>query len=130
MPPEPDKATPDPGDSSIFRRFLQRQPLYLSSSVALREFSRPSGEKLLERLKEMDIATNCIRIDGIISPPSLTVVDAKKFCRASQMEIIKSKLRNCVILFISSTNSPAISSSYEVCYPNQPLDTTSRVLLK
>ncbi|KAL4581873.1 hypothetical protein LXL04_006407 [Taraxacum kok-saghyz] len=94
MPPEPDRAAPDSGDGSIFRRFLQRRPLYLSSSAALPEFFRPGGEKLLERLKEMDIARNRVRLDGIVSPPSLTVADAKKVLRASQMEIVKSKLRN------------------------------------
>ncbi|KAI3500570.1 hypothetical protein L1887_36394 [Cichorium endivia] len=96
MPPEPDKVSPDPTDSSIFRRFLQRRPLYLSSSAALPEILRPGGEKLLERLKEMDIARNRIRLDGLIdiSPPSFTVADAKKILRASQVENVKLKLKS------------------------------------
>ncbi|KAL7603508.1 hypothetical protein Lser_V15G20454 [Lactuca serriola] len=94
MPPEPDGVTPDPEHGSILRRFLQRRPLYLSSSSALPQIFRPGGEKLLERLKEMDIARNRTRLDGLITPPSLTVADAKKILRASQLEIVKSKLRN------------------------------------
>ncbi|GJX15906.1 calcium uniporter protein 2, mitochondrial-like protein [Tanacetum coccineum] len=81
----------EPSENSIFRRFLQRRPLYLSSTAAMPEIFRPSGEKILETLREMDIARNRARkeMEG-----GLSVNDAKKILRASQMETLKSKLRS------------------------------------
>ncbi|KAI3520956.1 hypothetical protein L1887_10411 [Cichorium endivia] len=98
MPPNPDRVAPDPGDDTIFRRFLQRRPLDQSSS-AMPESLRSRGESMLEKLKEMDITRGRIRLD-VLSPPverssegKLTVADAKKILRVSQIETLKSKLR-------------------------------------
>ncbi|KAJ0832888.1 putative calcium uniporter protein [Helianthus annuus] len=52
---------------------------------------RPSGEKLLETLKEMDIARNQVRLQ---TEGRLTTTDAAKILRASQMEALKLKLRS------------------------------------
>ncbi|KAI3777055.1 hypothetical protein L1987_46849 [Smallanthus sonchifolius] len=90
IPQNPDRVAPDPGEESMFWRFLQRRPLYLSSAAAFPEILRPSSEKLLERLREMDIARNRVRLqkDG-----PLTAIEVKKILRASQMEALKLKLR-------------------------------------
>ncbi|KVI09035.1 calcium uniporter protein 2, mitochondrial-like [Cynara cardunculus var. scolymus] len=100
MPPNPDKVAPDPGDETVFRRFLQRRPMYLASSV-MPEILRSRGESMLERLKEMDITRGRIRLD-VLRPPverssegELSVAQAKKILRVSQIETLKSKLRNC-----------------------------------
>ncbi|KAL1563232.1 calcium uniporter protein 2, mitochondrial-like [Salvia divinorum] len=88
---------PDPGDDGIFRRYLHRQ------SAAATSASRflPTGEKLLEKLREMDISRERIRLDGLRPPQateesredSMTVMDARKILRLSQLETVKSKLR-------------------------------------
>ncbi|KAI3760884.1 hypothetical protein L1987_51285 [Smallanthus sonchifolius] len=90
IPQKPDAVAPDPGEDSIFWRFFLRRPLYLSSTADFPEILRPGCEKLLERLREMDIARNRVRLqkDG-----PLTSADAKKILRASQMETLKLKLR-------------------------------------
>ncbi|KAJ0754247.1 putative calcium uniporter protein [Helianthus annuus] len=91
MVPTPDGVAPEKRDDSIFLRFLQQRPLYLSSTANLPEILRPDGEKLLERLKELDIARNLVRLQ---TKSQLTVVDAKKILRASQIKMLKSKLRS------------------------------------
>lgn len=91
VPPSTEGVAPELGENSIFRRFLQRRPLYLSSTAAMPEIFRPSGEKLLETLREMDIARNQARIE---MEGGLSVDDAKKILRALQMETLKSKLRS------------------------------------
>lgn len=61
----------------------------------------PTGEKLIEQLRGMDIVRNRIRLDGL-SPPAtvtqppvgkLTVEDARKLLKVTQLEMVKSKLR-------------------------------------
>ncbi|KAI3669897.1 hypothetical protein L6452_41361 [Arctium lappa] len=102
IPPDLNGVAPDPGDDSVFRRFLHRRPLYLSASVTLPEIFRPGGEKLLETLREMDIARNRVRLNGVTGKRSaskaedggLTVADAKKILRASQIATVKSKLKS------------------------------------
>lgn len=68
----------------------------------------PTGEKLIEQLRVMDIVRNRIRLDGLSPPASvkqppedkLTVEDARKLLKLTQLEMVKSKLRqiekNCV----------------------------------
>ncbi|CAL5369603.1 unnamed protein product [Camellia sinensis] len=106
IPPNPARVAPDPGDEGVFRRFLQWRPIYQlaapSPSPALR--SLPAGEKLLEKLRGMDISRERIRLDGLSPPPpstasetsaerKLTVGDARKLLRVSQLEMVKSNLR-------------------------------------
>ncbi|KAL8211028.1 hypothetical protein R6Q57_005465 [Mikania cordata] len=99
MPPNPDKVAPDPGDATFFLRFLPRSLVHTSSS-GMPEVFRPRGERMLERLKEMDITRGRIRLD-VLSPPvdrssegELTVADAKKVLRVLQIEKLKVKLNN------------------------------------
>ncbi|KAK2987481.1 hypothetical protein RJ640_012140 [Escallonia rubra] len=97
--PNPENAAPDPGDDAARRRFLQRRSIY-RSSAAVPDFRSPAiGEKLIERLRGMDITRDRIRLDGLVPPVrrseqgELTVEDARKVLRASQLEALKSKLR-------------------------------------
>lgn len=93
----PNNLAPDPGDDGIFRRYLHRQSAATPSAARF----LPTGEKLLEKLREMDISRDRIRLDGLRRPEaaeepreeSLTVTDARKILRLSQLEMVKSKLR-------------------------------------
>ncbi|KAL0430358.1 UNVERIFIED_CONTAM: Calcium uniporter protein 2, mitochondrial [Sesamum radiatum] len=96
----PNRLAPDPGDDGIFRRYLHRDSS-AAGSLGLRFL--PTGEKLLEKLRGMDIARDRIRLDGLRPPAQaseeegskgkLTVADAKKILRLSQLEMVKSRLR-------------------------------------
>ncbi|WZZ82792.1 hypothetical protein YC2023_103364 [Brassica napus] len=89
------RIAPEPGDSSISRRFLH------NTAMIRREIMQmPVGESLIEKLREIDGSKGRIRLDGIAPPtpmatetPSLTVEDTKKLLRAAQIEIVKTKLR-------------------------------------
>lgn len=93
------KLASDPGDDGIFRRYLHRQSAAASSASAGLRFL-PTGQKLLERIREMDIAR---RLDTPSPAPAeeeekevttpLTVKDAVKILKVSQLEIIKARLR-------------------------------------
>ncbi|XP_059623733.1 calcium uniporter protein 2, mitochondrial-like [Cornus florida] len=105
-PPNPSKIALDPGDDGVFRRFLQRRPMYKSAATSPELRSLPTGEKLLEKLRLMDIARDRIRLDVLPSSPSttegkLTAEDARKLLRVSQLEMVKSKLRQIRKSYIS-----------------------------
>ncbi|KAH6826828.1 calcium uniporter [Perilla frutescens var. hirtella] len=101
----PNTIAPDPGDDGIFRRYIHRQSAATPSTFRF----LPTGEKLLEKLREMDISRDRIRLDGLRPPPAakesteenLTVMDAKKILRLSQLEMVKSKLRQMEKDFVS-----------------------------
>lgn len=70
--------------------------------------SLPVGDKLMEKLRGMDIVRDRIRLD-VLAPPEtrsdpihegITVEDARKLLKVSQLEMVKSKLRqipkNCI----------------------------------
>ncbi|XVE82681.1 hypothetical protein DITRI_Ditri16bG0025500 [Diplodiscus trichospermus] len=97
---------PDPGDNSgnvygngmFRRRFLHKGAML---SPAMRKL--PMGENLLERLREIDIFKDRIRLDGL-SPhlaatpavpgvASLSVQETKKLLRVAQLELVKTRLR-------------------------------------
>ncbi|CAN4081618.1 unnamed protein product [Withania somnifera] len=83
-----------------------------SSSPELR--SLPSGESLIEKLREMDISRNRIKLDGLLplqelrtesepketSEGKLTVTDVRKVLKISQLETVKLRLKqlekNCI----------------------------------
>ncbi|KAM2968907.1 hypothetical protein FF2_016074 [Malus domestica] len=84
----------------FFRRFLHRQ-----SAAKLPEFlTVPVGEKLREKLRGINISADRLRLGGINHPPpdrapnaelpyGISVSDAKKILRLSQVEKLKAKLR-------------------------------------
>lgn len=104
VPKDPGEATidPEPGDLSISRRFLHK----ISMNQMDTALKMPIGESLLEKLREMDVNKDRIRLDGLSPPPmksssaaeeetetlGLSVRDAKKFLRAAQIEVVKTKL--------------------------------------
>lgn len=109
----PDKIAPDPGDDGIFRRFLPRQTAQTPSiPIPL------PGEGLLLKLREMGIAKNRIRLD-VLRPPTestsdpvegrLTVEDARKILKLSQLEMVKARLRQ-----IEKTYAP-YAEFIEIC---------------
>ncbi|KAL9158023.1 hypothetical protein ABFS82_08G041100 [Erythranthe guttata] len=97
----PTKLAPDPGDDGIFRRHLHHNSAAAPPPPGMRFL--PTGEKLLEKLREMDIARDRFRLDSLTpaepaaAPPptvgSLTVKDAVKILRISQLETVKLRLR-------------------------------------
>ncbi|CAF2049636.1 BnaA09g41840D [Brassica napus] len=91
------RIAPEPGDSSISRRFLHNTAMIRPEIMQM-----PLGGSLIEKLREIDGSKGRIRLDGIAPPmatetetdkPSLTVEDTKKLLRAAQIEIVKTKLR-------------------------------------
>ncbi|KAI3926016.1 hypothetical protein MKW98_028152 [Papaver atlanticum] len=121
VPPDSSKTTfhreyvsiPDSTDHGFFRKFLQKRTFYQSDVQPL-----PNGVKFMEKLKSMGIKRDRIRLGGL-SPPMLppvekrnsptrasrtsvattldgiviSVNDAKKLLKLSQLETLKSTLR-------------------------------------
>lgn len=89
-----------PGASSadggfLLRFFLLRRAVYHSGPARFPDFlSLPVGEKLRQKLKDInDIASAPIAGDAVFGN-GMSVRDARKIMRASQMEKLKAKLRN------------------------------------
>ncbi|KAM3342698.1 calcium uniporter protein 2, mitochondrial-like [Capsicum galapagoense] len=106
-PPHPDnKIAPDPGDNGIFRRLIHRRHMYTSSSTSPELRTLSTGETLIEKLREMDVSRSRIKLDGLLPPKEsepeekLTVADARKVLRLSQLEMVKLRLKqiekNCI----------------------------------
>ncbi|XVF73693.1 hypothetical protein PTKIN_Ptkin13bG0002900 [Pterospermum kingtungense] len=99
-------ASPESGERGFFRRFFHRRVSGVSSPVFPEIFSVPVGEKLREKLRGINITGDRLRLDGLTLPPSLpsdmaagesvgniSVEDARKLLRISQMGKLKAKLR-------------------------------------
>lgn len=114
-PPHPDnKIAPDPGDNGIFRRFIHRRLINTSLATSPELRLLPTGESLIEKIREMDIGRSRIKLDGLLPPQEmrpepvteetpegkLTVADAKKLLKVSQLEMLKLRLKqiekNCI----------------------------------
>ncbi|XP_047258184.1 calcium uniporter protein 2, mitochondrial-like [Capsicum annuum] len=96
-PPRPDnKIAPDKEDNGILRRLIHRRFMYSSPTTSLELRSIPTGETLIEKLREMDISRSRIKLDGLLPPQEwegkLTVADARKVLRLSQLEMVKLRL--------------------------------------
>ncbi|KAF5736069.1 calcium uniporter protein 2 mitochondrial-like [Tripterygium wilfordii] len=91
----------DPGDNAMFKRFLHRRAISQIDMVPVWV-----GDKLMDKLLEIDISKNRIQLDGLIPPPamspektspavpgSLTAEDTKKLLRVAQLELVKMRLR-------------------------------------
>ncbi|OIW09728.1 hypothetical protein TanjilG_09401 [Lupinus angustifolius] len=82
----------DPGEFGTIRRFVHKKSVNLPE---LRPMP-PSTGNLIRKLRDMDIARNRVRFDGLTPPESndgVSVEEARKFLRAMQIENMKSKLR-------------------------------------
>ncbi|KAL2499776.1 Calcium uniporter protein 2 [Abeliophyllum distichum] len=114
--PKPNKLALDPGDDGIFRRYLHRHSV--ATSPELR--SLPTGEKLLQKLRGMDITRDRIRLEGLRPPAGevppadekLTVKDVKKILRLSQLEMVKERLKQIEKVYIS------YSDYLQICVKN------------
>ncbi|OVA18647.1 Coiled-coil domain containing protein 109 [Macleaya cordata] len=125
VPPDPSRTTfsrefisvPDSGKKGFFRRFLQKRTIFQSEmSPELR--SLPIGEKLMEKLKGMNINRDRLRLEELNPPPikqsetsfnGISVEDAKKLLRLSQLEMLKSTLRRI------PKNSISYTEFIEIC---------------
>ncbi|VVB18318.1 unnamed protein product [Arabis nemorensis] len=102
MRPTKSDITPDAGDSGIRRRFLHKRAFF-SPEIVPR-----GGNNLMEKLRELSLTNNRIRLDEMLPPPTpekkkkttspggfpaVTVEDVKKLMRAAEMEMVKSRLR-------------------------------------
>ncbi|KAJ8544898.1 hypothetical protein K7X08_017481 [Anisodus acutangulus] len=134
-PPHPDKQiSPEPGDNGIFRRLIHRRPMYSYPATSPELRSLPTGESLIEKLREMDISRNRIKLDGLVPPRELspepepelgesspegklTVADVRKVLKVSQLEMVKSRLtqieKNCISYSEFLQICSGISSSNE-----------------
>ncbi|CAI9758747.1 unnamed protein product [Fraxinus pennsylvanica] len=115
--PKPNKLALDPGDDGIFRRYLHRHSVAISPEIR----SLPIGEKLLEKLRGMDITQDGIGLDGLMPPggeaavapnEKLTVKDVKKILRLFQLELVKERLKQIEKDYIS------YSDFLQICVKN------------
>ncbi|XP_009760368.1 calcium uniporter protein 4, mitochondrial-like [Nicotiana sylvestris] len=113
-------------DSALFRQFLQKREI--NHAARLPEFlSIPMGDKLKEKLRSMNVTGERIRFEGL-APPALTTEttnfpgetmgritmnDARKILRISQLEKVRLRLRDMPMNSISYSKFVEICS--EVC---------------
>ncbi|XP_058081286.1 calcium uniporter protein 2, mitochondrial-like [Magnolia sinica] len=94
-----------PDDSGFFRRLLQNRAIF-QSAVPPECLSLPVGDKLIERLRGLN-GGDRLRLEGLIHPTPgpdpadpISVEDARKLLRISQLEALKSSLKqipkNCI----------------------------------
>ncbi|KAE8709535.1 Calcium uniporter protein 2 [Hibiscus syriacus] len=107
---------PDPGDrigngkeNGVFKRFLHK-----GATVSPAVRTLPMGKDLKERLKEIDMSKDRIRLDGL-SPhlaakpavpevASLSIQETKKLLRVAQLEVVKTRLRETGKTWISHSD--------------------------
>ncbi|KAK1422234.1 hypothetical protein QVD17_25203 [Tagetes erecta] len=110
-PPEKSSSTADAG---FFRRFLQRRKINQATTMSVPElFSFPVGEKLREKLNVYN------RFDGVKAPVTerlqasgdavgLSVNDARKILRFSQLQKVRSALKQIPMNSISYSEFIAV----------------------
>ncbi|XP_010548369.1 PREDICTED: calcium uniporter protein 2, mitochondrial-like [Tarenaya hassleriana] len=104
IPKDPSEAdiAPEPGDAFVNRRFLHQSAMIRPEILKI-----PMGGNLMDKLREMDLHGERIRLDRLAPPmksavaifdeeeeetAGLTVEDARKLLRAAQIEAVKSRL--------------------------------------
>lgn len=92
--------SPDSTEKGFFRRFFHRRAQNLSSTKLPECLTLPVGEKLREKIRELDITGDRFRLKDVEPPVAvfdsiygLSVNDAKKILKLSQVEKLKGKLR-------------------------------------
>ncbi|XP_038703711.1 calcium uniporter protein 2, mitochondrial-like [Tripterygium wilfordii] len=103
----------DPGDNGMFKRFLHRRAIF-QNELAQELQSVWVGDKLIDKLREIDISKNRIQLDRLIPPPAMSpektstdvpgglkVEDTKKLLRVAQLELVKMRLRETEKSWIS-----------------------------
>ncbi|EOA16793.1 hypothetical protein CARUB_v10005013mg, partial [Capsella rubella] len=102
VPNDPGEARvdPEPNDLTMSRRFFHKYPMNHRGDGTTK---MSIGESLIEKLREMDVNKDRIRLDGLshrtvenekeeTALGFITVQDVKKLLRASQIEVVKTKL--------------------------------------
>lgn len=90
--------------NKFLRRNFQKREIGHSthSTVSPQVRSLPVGEKLIEKLKTINVNKDRLRLDGLTPPPvkkescflnEITVKDAKKLLKLAQLEMLKSTLK-------------------------------------
>ncbi|XP_042507601.1 calcium uniporter protein 2, mitochondrial-like [Macadamia integrifolia] len=117
IPPDPAKlifhrefrSSSGTGKDGFFRRFIQRRAIVQSALVTPELRSFLLGDKLMEKLKGMNLSKDRLRLDGL-NPPvmrsesdtvdKISIMDARKLLRLSRLERLKTKLgripKNCI----------------------------------
>ncbi|CAN4122790.1 unnamed protein product [Withania somnifera] len=107
---------PDSVNGNLFRRLLLKREI--SHAARLPDFlSIPVGEKLREKLQSMNVTGDRIRFERLAlqasSPATaavrISVSDAKKILKISQLEKVKTRLREI------ETNTISYSEFVEIC---------------
>ncbi|GAV76774.1 DUF607 domain-containing protein [Cephalotus follicularis] len=101
LPSKPHIA-PDPGDNGIFRRCLHKR-----ATISRELWSTWIGGNPMERMREIDVSRDRIKLEGLIPPATaispgadveeekagLTVAEVRKVLRVAQLEMVKTRLR-------------------------------------
>ncbi|CAH9077977.1 unnamed protein product [Cuscuta europaea] len=101
---------PDGTVGAFFQRFLHKKAAV--QATRLPDFvSTPDGDGLRKKLWPVNISGDRIRLDGLVPPPPVTVPkdgigeisinDVKKILRCSQMEKVRSRVRNIPVNCVS-----------------------------
>ncbi|KAK9108787.1 hypothetical protein Sjap_016847 [Stephania japonica] len=109
--------------NGFLERFLQRRELVQSAFHSeIRDM--PIGDKLMEKLKGMNLGRDRLRFDGLVNPSmkKVSVEDARKLLRFSQMEMLKSKLRQIPKSCISYSEFIEICKEGSSLNPQQGLE--------
>ncbi|EOY14683.1 hypothetical protein QUC31_000164 [Theobroma cacao] len=96
--------SPEPVLRGFFRRFIHRRSPGQMAPMYSEFFSLPLGEKLGQRFRGIDITEDRLWLEGLTPPPqmdaaageslaTISVEDARKLLRVSQVEKLKAKLR-------------------------------------
>ncbi|KAK9136399.1 hypothetical protein Syun_015729 [Stephania yunnanensis] len=105
------------------RLFLLQKRELVQSAVHLEIRDMPIGDKLVEKLKGMNLGRDRLRLDGLVDPAmkKVSVEDARKLLRFSQLEMLKSKLRQIPKSFISYSEFVKICKEGSSLNPQQGL---------
>ncbi|XP_072964016.1 calcium uniporter protein 2, mitochondrial-like [Typha angustifolia] len=85
-------------EETLLRRFLQKRPIFQPALPPDRMPFLPSGDRLVERIRGLN--KDRIRLEGLTPPAmedeekGMTVEEARKVLRASQMEAARARLRS------------------------------------
>ncbi|KAL7261999.1 hypothetical protein ACSBR1_000400 [Camellia fascicularis] len=113
--------SPGSADGGFFRRFLQRRAI--NQAAKFPDFlSIPFGNELYDKLRSINLTGDRLRLEGLSSPvpsqsapfgsidrTSISVRDAKKILMASQLEKVRSELRQMAM------NSISYSEYVQIC---------------
>ncbi|XP_058777893.1 calcium uniporter protein 2, mitochondrial-like [Vicia villosa] len=113
--------SPENGDSGIFRRFIHKRTGFEPKQTGMKSELRGNqmnGRNIVDKLREMDIARNRIRLGGLKPLPEnpelagVSAGDVKKLLKVAQMESVKARLRSSEKSCITVSELVRICSEY------------------